>query len=105
MAEAGDGSKMDEGTYMWTLPSDPKGINKVQLLPKAEFKTAEELIEKAALVKKPAEQTGIAQKDCLSDFIQHAELKLPTFGTKDQLPPLLGTLTPLHPDHFNREGA
>ena len=84
VAEVRDASELDWDTYMTALPSDPDEIDKIRLLPRAEFKTADELIEKAALIKKPAQQTLIAWRKFLSDFVQHAGLKIPTFATRDQ---------------------
>ncbi|PSB36543.1 tyrosine-type recombinase/integrase [Aphanothece minutissima] len=84
VAEVRDASELDWDTYMTALPSEPDEIDKIRLLPKAEFKTADEVIEKAALIKKPAQQTLIEWRRHLHSFVQQAGLRVLTFATKDQ---------------------
>ncbi|WP_159819274.1 hypothetical protein [Cyanobium sp. Copco_Reservoir_LC18] len=82
--EVRDASQLDWDTYMTALPSDPNEIDKIRLLPKVKLKSVDELIEKASLIKGSAEQTRIEWRRSLSDFMEHAGLRVPTFGTKDQ---------------------
>jgi integrase len=84
VAEVRDASQLDWDTYMTALPSDPDEIDKIRLLPWAEVKTIDEVIEKAALIKKPAQQTLIEWRRHLHSFTQQAGLRVPTFATKEQ---------------------